>query len=312
MRSCHLLPLLLGSCVAGRHDGDESPAYGAEFGGSVPQSCYQLPHRQKLINQTYTLPDPFRFLDGRPVHDAADWHCRSAQLRELIMEYELGYKPPRPPVFSSTYSNSTLTVVAGLSETKTINFSVPITPPNVTTEDPSPAVLAFDAVSVPIPAQAATMVLDVDQIALQDSTASRGIGLFYELYGNGTHTAGALMAWAWAVSRIIDALEQHPEANVNPEKLAVTGCSRNGKGALVAGAFDERIALTIPQESVSGGDACWRTSRDMLVNRDHATQTAVSTSSWKSRQRRVLRSGLTVGDCDGERLVCRIVRLFRA
>lgn len=82
------------------------------------------------------------------------------------------------------------------------------------------------------------------------------------------------MAWAWAVSRIVDALETLPEAGINPRKLAVTGCSRNGKGALVAGAFDQRIALTIPQESGSGGDACWRTSRDMLVNQQLVTQTA--------------------------------------
>ena len=31
-------------------------------------------------------------------------------------------------------------------------------------------------------------------------------------------------------------------------------CS-NGKGALAVGAFDERVALTIPQESGSGGSA---------------------------------------------------------
>ena len=82
------------------------------------------------------------------------------------------------------------------------------------------------------------------------------------------------MAWSWAVSRIIHSLEEHPEAKIDPTRLAVTGCSRNGKGALVAGAFDNRVALTIPQESGSGGDACWRTSRDMLVNRQLATQTA--------------------------------------
>jgi len=55
------------------------------------------------------------------------------------------------------------------------------------------------------------------------------------------------MAWAWGVSRIIDALEVTPAARINPTKVGVTGCSRNGKGALVAGAFDTRIALTIPQ-----------------------------------------------------------------
>ena len=65
-----------------------------------------------------------------------------------------------------------------------------------------------------------------------------------------------MTAWVWGVSRIIDALEQTPEAKINFNKLAVTGCSRDGKGALMAGAFEPRFALTIPQESGSGGDTC--------------------------------------------------------
>lgn len=96
-------------------------------------------------------------------------------------------------------------------------------------------------------------------MAAQDSTASRGKGLFFNLYGTSA-TASAMTAWAWGASRIIDALEITPAANINTQKLAVTGCSRNGKGALWVGAFEERIALTIPQESGSGGDACWRLS----------------------------------------------------
>jgi hypothetical protein len=69
-----------------------------------------------------------------------------------------------------------------------------------------------------------------------------------------------MTTWPWAVSRIIDALETMPEANINTKCLAITGCSRNGKGTLVADALDEGISLTLPQESGSGGDACWRLS----------------------------------------------------
>ena len=67
-----------------------------------------------------------------------------------------------------------------------------------------------------------------------------------------------MTAWVWGASRIIDALEATPKANINLSKLAVTGCSRDGKGALMAGAFEPRFALTIPQESGSGGDTCVR------------------------------------------------------
>lgn len=273
-----------------------------EYGHGVPASCSTIPDDLALVNRTYVLPDPFRLLNGKRVKTIADWHCRAAQIRELFQvqhqppstprtlpfqltdnnsqKYELGYKPARPPILRSSYNGSVLEIQAGLSETQTINFSVPIkqpiTPPTDTSQAAA-AVIAYGGASVPIPSNIATITLDVGVIAQQNSPASRNIGLFYDLYGtspNGNSTAGALMAWAWATSRIIDALEQHPEIGIDPTRLAVTGCSRNGKGALVAGAFDTRIALTIPQESGSGGDACWRTSRDMLVNQGLLTQTA--------------------------------------
>ncbi|KAF8152201.1 hypothetical protein B0H34DRAFT_724252, partial [Crassisporium funariophilum] len=74
-----------------------------------------------------------------------------------------------------------------------------------------------------------------------------------------------MTAWAWGVSRVIDALEITTGHNINLQRLGVTGCSRNGKGAFIAGAFEQRIALTIAQESGSGGAGCWRVSDDMLT-----------------------------------------------
>jgi hypothetical protein len=103
----------------------------------------------------------------------------------------------------------------------------------------------------------ASIAFDTNGMASQNG--SRGTGTFYSITG-ATGSSGALIGWAWGVSRIIDALEVTPAAKIDPKRIGVTGCSRNGKGALMVGAFDERIALTIPQESGSGGTAAWRIS----------------------------------------------------
>ncbi len=67
---------------------------------------------------------------------------------------------------------------------------------------------------------------------------------------------GGLLAWAWGVSRVIDALEG--DSRIDPKKIVVTGHSRNGKAALLAGAFDDRIALTVPSHSGCAGAAPYR------------------------------------------------------
>jgi hypothetical protein len=90
--------------------------------------------------------------------------------------------------------------------------------------------------------------------------ASRGLpnpGLFYDVYGPG-HSAGLLMAWAWGASRLIDVLQASGGGIIDATRIGVTGCSRNGKGAFTVGVFDERIALTIPQETSTGGLPAYR------------------------------------------------------
>lgn len=105
----------------------------------------------------------------------------------------------------------------------------------------------------------AVITFPTNKLAEQMNGCSRGKGLFYEMYGS-DHSASAIMAWAWGVSRLIDALLKTPAARIDPTRLGITGCSRNGKGALAAGAFEERINLTVPQEPGAGGAASWRVS----------------------------------------------------
>jgi len=88
---------------------------------------------------------------------------------------------------------------------------------------------------------------------------------YFKLYPQfNTDNIGQYSAWAWGVSRIIDGLELvKSQLPIDLRHLAVTGCSYAGKMALFAGAFDERIALTIAQESGGGGAPAWRVSETL-------------------------------------------------
>jgi hypothetical protein len=84
------------------------------------------------------------------------------------------------------------------------------------------------------------------------------IGLTNKGQPRGPEDWGALRAWAWGVSRLIDYFEDHPESGVDAKKVCITGVSRYGKAALVTTAFDERVAAGFVASSGAGGAKLFR------------------------------------------------------
>jgi lysophospholipase L1-like esterase len=84
------------------------------------------------------------------------------------------------------------------------------------------------------------------------------IGLTNKGQPRGPEDWGALRAWAWGLSCLIDYFQANADSGVDPTKVCITGVSRYGKAALVAMAFDTRVAAGFVASSGAGGTKLFR------------------------------------------------------
>lgn len=230
------------------------PTPGNDFVEDHRSEC-QIGNIPTSVNNA-KLPDPFMGLDGKRISSKADWKCRREEIGAMYEKLMFGEKPRNPEKVEGKKSGNKYTVTV-TDKGKSVSFDVTINSAG-TKDKPKPALIGLDQGFGSCGSLgSSTNGLDIAMITFNTNNVApeSGGGKFFQLYNGGQ---GTIIAWAWGVSRLIDALEKDPDAGIDVKHLAVSGCSRLGKAALAIGAFDERIALTIPQESGSGGASLWR------------------------------------------------------
>ena len=225
----------------------------------------ELPTLEQAV-EIQTLPDPFAWADGSGRSTKfKDWKRRRSEIIQQMQHYELGPKPMVSKDSIEAWMDSDTLVVIVHEKGQTLTLRASIKYPEG--EGPFPAIIGVGFPTGSLPREIfeerniAGIAFNFTQV--MSHTQKRGEEPINKLYPE--HVAmGAYSAWPWGVSRLIDGLEIVGEASrIDLSHIGITGCSFAGKMALYAGAFDERIALTIAQEPGGGGMNSWRVSETL-------------------------------------------------
>ena len=207
-------------------------------------------------------PDLMTFLDGTPVETPEDWQKRRAEIKGLYEYYMYGYMPDgSEETLSWAVEDGTLIITIQRAGKSAVLHVPVLLPEGDAPEGGWPFYIEYswfgmsDAGKYAVSRGYAGFAYSPYEVASDNALY---LGAFYTLYPRGIHATnrtGALVAWSWGASKILDALEQGAaEAlNINTDLSILGGVSRFGKSVAVAGAYDERFKVVVPSCSGAGG-----------------------------------------------------------
>lgn len=232
------------------------------------------------------LPAVLKFDDGKPVKSARDWKKRRAQIVEHFDREVYGRVPANVPGVTWSVKESREDMVGGkpVLFRKLVghvdNSAYPLINVDIEAELTTPK----DARHVPVVVEFfpfefrgrfppppsptwqeqviakgwAYAILSTTSIQADNGAGlSRGIvGLVNKGQPRKPEDWGALRAWAWGASRLLDHLETVPE--VDAKRAVIEGVSRFGKASLVTMAYEPRYAIGFIGSSGMGGAALHR------------------------------------------------------
>lgn len=238
-----------------------------------------------------SLPDVLKMKSGDRVKTAADWPARRAEIVEDFEREIIGRIPKNAPSVKWEVTPTTNGTTAGQPTiTKTLvghvdnrdysqiavdinaTFTVP-----ADSSAPVPLMIVFSrafrgqllagrpGATISLPDEAIKhgwgyALLDTETIQPDNAPGLRTgiIGLTNHGAARQPDDWGALRAWQWGASRLIDYFESNADAHVDATKIGIEGVSRYGKAALVTEAFDPRIAVGLIASSGEGGAKLYR------------------------------------------------------
>ena len=224
---------------------------------------------------TYTLLDPLKLKNGKPVKDANTWwkQRRPEILNDYLNEI-YGKTPANTPNVTFAATGTDSTVLTGKATRKSIigtidNRRYPAATPTIPVTYYRP-VNASGAIplmvivwgSFPQPMASIEKLIDAGWAVATVNTGAiqqdNGAGLHEGIIGlmNGGKDRqpdewGVLSAWSWGLSRVLDYFEK--DKSINSNQIGIEGHSRWGKTALLAAALDPRWAIVFASCSGSMG-----------------------------------------------------------
>lgn len=250
----------------------------------------------------YPLPDPLLAADGTRVTTPAQWQARRAALKEIFDREVFGRVPAHTPAVTWRVDDTVHEMFGAVPVTTrhltghvdnrrdpaiAVEIKVSLSVPDASLGRHVPAIVAFTyppRVPAPPPDPAPDFR---EQIAMRgwalaqyvntSVQADNGAGLRAGIIGlmnkGGIRKPddwGALAAWGWGASRVLDYLQTDPD--IDARRVAVFGHSRAGKAALVTMVNDPRFAIGYISSSGAGGAVPYRRNfGESIANTENVT-----------------------------------------
>lgn len=216
------------------------------------------------------LPELMRLNDGTKVDSLEGWHQRRSELRSLLMYYQYGEMPPRPHTVAAveirkrkykhgpgTTESMTLVINAQRQSAPLRMRVLMFLPHDVNERGRCPVIIREEGTLdgnefVPKLLERGYIFIEYARHDL-DPDKKNVVGTAQQAYPD--YDWATLSVWAWGGMRVVDYLESRDDVDMS--RIGITGHSRGGKMALLAGALDDRISLVVPVQSGAGGAGCY-------------------------------------------------------